>query len=85
MKKIEFELKQSIDKHSNKLIVNNIELLLNYCMRFYDRQFITRSHVNKNILAKFENLLDDYFKSQITQSLGLPTVRYCADQLHLSY
>jgi AraC-like DNA-binding protein len=83
-KKIEFELKQSTDKHSKKLIVNNIELLLNYCMRFYDRQFITRSHINKDILIRFENLLDDYFKSELTQTMGLPTVKYCADQLHLS-
>lgn len=84
MKKIEFELKQSIDKHSKKLIVNNIELLLNYCMRFYDRQFLTRSDVNKDILVRFENLLDDYLKSDMTQTMGLPTVTYCADKLHLS-
>jgi len=84
MRKIEYELKQSIDKHSKKLIVNNIELLLNYCMRFYDRQFLTRSDINKDILVKFENLLDDYLKSEMTQTLGLPTVKYCADQLHLS-
>jgi AraC-like DNA-binding protein len=84
LKKIEYELKQSIDKHSKKLIVNNIELLLNYCMRFYDRQFITRSDINKNIIVWFEKLLDDYLRSQMTQTLGLPTVKYCADQLHLS-
>jgi len=84
MNKIEYELMQSIDKHSKKLIVNNIELLLNYCMRFYDRQFITRSDVNKDILVRFENLVDDYLKSEKTQTLGLPTVKYCADQLHLS-
>jgi AraC-type DNA-binding domain-containing proteins len=84
LNKIDYELHQSIDKHSKTLISNNIELLLNYCMRFYDRQFITRSHVNKDILAKFEKLLDVYFQSEMTQTLGLPTVRYCADQLHLS-
>jgi AraC family transcriptional regulator, transcriptional activator of pobA len=84
MNKIDYELKQSIDKHSKTLIANNIELLLNYCMRFYDRQFITRNHVNKDILIKFEKLLDDYFQSEATQSLGLPTVKYCSDQLHLS-
>lgn len=84
MNKIDYELKQSIDKHSKTLIANNIELLLNYCMRFYDRQFITRSHVNKDVVVKFERLLDDYLQSEKTQILGLPTVKYCADNLHLS-
>lgn len=83
-KKIEYEVSQPVDKHSNRLITNNIELLLNYCLRFYDRQFITRSDVNKDILVRFENLLDDYFKSDLTQSSGLPTVKYFADKLHLS-
>lgn len=84
LNKIDHELHQSIDKHSKKLIANNIELLLNYCMRFYDRQFITRNLVNKDILVRFENLLDNYLKSEITKTAGLPTVKYCADQLHLS-
>jgi len=82
--KIEFELSHAIDKHSKTLIVTNIELLLNYCVRFYDRQFITRENVNKGILEKFESLLDNYFQSDKPQSLGLPSVRYCADQLYLS-
>jgi AraC-like DNA-binding protein len=84
LNKIDHELHQSIDKHSKKLIANNIELLLNYCMRFYDRQFITRGQVNKGILSRFEDLLDHYLKSEQTKTLGLPTVSYCADQLHLS-
>jgi AraC-like DNA-binding protein len=84
LSKIDYELHQSIDKHSKKLIANNIELLLNYCLRFYDRQFITRNQVNKDILVKFEKLLDDYFQSEITQTIGLPTVKYCADHLYLS-
>jgi AraC family transcriptional activator of pobA len=82
--KISNELWQSIDKHSKTLIANNIELLLNYCMRFYDRQFITRSDANRDILAKFEQLLDNYFLSEMVHTAGLPTVKYCADQLHLS-
>jgi AraC-like DNA-binding protein len=82
--KIAFEIEQNIDKHSKTLIVSNIELLLNYCMRFYDRQFITRSNVNKGVLARFENLLIDYFKTDKAQTLGLPSVAYCAEQLHLS-
>jgi AraC-like DNA-binding protein len=84
LKKIDYELNQSIDKHSKTLIANNIELLLNYCMRFYDRQFITRNHVNKDILVKFEKLLDDYFQSEMPQTLGLPSVKYCAENIHLS-
>jgi len=81
---IDHELSQSIDKHSKTLIANNIELLLNYCMRYYDRQFITRSLVNKDILGRFEKLIDNYFQSEVVHIYGLPTVKYCADQLHLS-
>lgn len=84
LEKISEEIKQNIDKHSKTLIVSNIELFLNYCMRFYDRQFITRSHANKDILVRFENLLVDYFSSGKAYQLGLPSVAYCADQLHLS-
>ena len=78
------ELNHGIDKHSQRLIVSNLELFLNYCTRFYDRQFITRSHVNSDILSRFETLLNDYFKSDLPQMAGLPTVKYCADKLHLS-
>jgi AraC-like DNA-binding protein len=84
LNKIDYELHQSIDKHSKKLIANNIELFLNYCLRFYDRQFITRSSVNKDILVKFERLLDNYFNSEMPQTIGLPTVKYCAENIHLS-
>ena len=59
--KIEFELKQPVDKHSKKLIASNIELFLDYCQRFYDRQFITREDVNKGVLEKFENILQEAF------------------------
>jgi AraC-like DNA-binding protein len=83
-KKIVSETDQNIDKHSKTLIVSNIELLLNYCMRFYDRQFITRSNANKDILVRFEKLLQDYFQSEKALTLGLPSVTYCADQLNLS-
>lgn len=82
--KIKDELLRGIDKHSRTLIVSNIELLLNYCVRFYDRQFITRENVNKGILQKFEGLLADYFSTDKSQLIGLPTVAYCADQLNLS-
>lgn len=82
--KIQYELERGIDKHSKTLIVSNIELLLNYCVRFYDRQFITRENVNKGILQKFEELLNVYFNSDRPKEIGLPSVAYCADQLNLS-
>ncbi len=82
--KIDYELQQTIDRHSKKLIVANIELFLEYCMRFYDRQFITRDHVHQGILARFETLLSRYFLSDAPQTVGLPSVAYCADQLNLS-
>ena len=84
LSKIDFELHQNIDKHSKKLISSNIELFLNYCDRFYDRQFITRDNVNKGILEKFEELLNGYFTSEKPQNLGLPSVAYFAEVLHLS-
>jgi AraC family transcriptional activator of pobA len=82
--KIDYELEHAIDKHSKKLIVSNIELFLNYCVRFYDRQFITRDNVHTGILERFENLLNDYFQSEKPQTIGLPSVAYCADELNLS-
>jgi AraC family transcriptional activator of pobA len=82
--KIEYELDQNIDKHSKGLIASNIELLLNYCVRFYDRQFITRDNANKGILERFEYLLKSYFSSDKPQNEGLPSVAYCAEALHLS-
>src|SRR5437868_1941298 len=82
--KIDYELEHAIDKHSKTLIASNIELFLNYCVRFYDRQFITRDNVNKGILEKFEALLNDFFASEKPQEVGLPSVAYCANELNLS-
>lgn len=82
--KIQLELIRPIDKHSKRLISRNIELLLDYCMRFYERQFTTRSKANKDILTRFENLLDTYFQSEKPQHEGLPTVKYFADSVNLS-
>ncbi|WP_439556491.1 helix-turn-helix domain-containing protein [Dyadobacter sp.] len=82
--KIKYELEHAIDKHSRKLIVANLELFLDYCTRFYDRQFITRDTVHRGILAKFETLLSSYFSSEKPQTIGLPSVSYCADELNLS-
>ena len=82
--KIEYELEHAIDKHSKRLIVSNIELFLDYCIRFYDRQFITRDNVHKGILEKFENLLNEFYQSEKPQSVGLPSVAYCSSELKLS-
>jgi AraC family transcriptional activator of pobA len=82
--KIEYELERAIDKHSKKLIVSNIELFLNYCVRFYDRQFITRDNAHKGILERFEILLNDYFQTDKPLTIGLPSVAYCASELNLS-
>jgi AraC-like DNA-binding protein len=82
--KIRYELEHAIDKHSKTLIVSNIELFLNYCQRFYDRQFITRDLVHKGVLERFESLLDGYWDSDKPLTIGLPSVGYCADQLNLS-
>ena len=84
LNKIEAELDRTIDKHSRRLITANIGLLLDYCMRFYERQFTTRSVVNSDIVARFERLLDDYFDSGLAQKEGLPTVKYFADKVCLS-
>lgn len=75
---IQQELNRSIDKHSKELIVNNIELLLNYCLRFYDRQFITREEINHSVVKKFTALLDQYIANQAQQE-GFPSVAYFAD------
>ena len=82
MMKIDEEIREAKDKHSNLIISSAIELLLNYCVRFYDRQFITRKKANKDTLTDFEKLLNDYFTSGKPLSIGTPTVAYCADQLH---
>ena len=78
------ELEHAIDKHSRSIITANIEVFLNHCVRFYDRQFITRKDVNKDILTRFEDLLNGYFESDAPVSYGLPSVAFCADKLNLS-
>ena len=80
---IEQELHRAIDKHTRELIVSNIELLLNYCLRFYDRQFITREEINHSVIKKFIELLDDYISTKALRD-GLPTVAYFADKCCLS-
>lgn len=80
---IEQELHHAIDKHTRELIVSNIELLLNYCLRFYDRQFITREEINHGVVKRFITMLDEYIKTK-AQRGGLPSVAWFADKCCLS-
>lgn len=84
VKKIESEYNQNIDQHTQKLIINTIELLLNYCTRYYDRQFYLRTNLNQDMVTRFENLLLEYFASEASLEFGLPTVKYCGDKLNMS-
>ncbi len=84
VQKIEIELSGNIDKHSQMLIASNIELLLNYCVRYFDRQFITRSPKHQDLLSRFEAILSDYIHSEKIIKQGLPSVQYMADNLNLS-
>jgi AraC-like DNA-binding protein len=81
---IENEIIQNIDRHSKKLILSNLELLLNYCTRFYDRQFITRENIGQGIIEQFEHHLNEYLRHEKLQEIGLPTVSFFADTLNLS-
>lgn len=82
--KIVKEYSQNIDKHSQNLIISNIELLLDYCTRFYDRQFYTRTNINVDFVSKFEKLLKTYYDTDNTEELGLPNVQYLAKKLNFS-
>lgn len=84
LENIEEELHHSIDKHTATIISRHIELILDYCSRFYERQFITRENENKNVLEKLENLLNDYIASGKLSDVVLPTSEYCATGLGLS-
>ena len=77
---IGYELEHAIDSHSKTLICSYIELLLNHSKRFYERQFITRSHVNKDILTRFEKVVDEYLASDMPLESGIPSVKYCAEK-----
>jgi len=81
---IQDELNQRIDHFSQDVIISQLELLLNYSNRFYNRQFLTRKAVNNDVLSKLENLLEDYFNTEKPLENGLPTVQFVADELQLS-
>lgn len=84
MRQIRDELQKKHDELQDSIIVGYIELVLNFCLRFYNRQFITRKLENSNVLTRFDSLLRDYYEEKIQLSLGLPTVQYCADKLCMS-
>lgn len=84
LREIKNELERGVDRHTKSIVTSSIEVLLNYCLRFYDRQFITRENVNKDILSQFERLLGNYFDSDEPQLSGLPSVLYFAQKMNLS-
>ena len=81
---IDDELKSRIDDFSQDVIISQIELLLNYCNRFYKRQFITRKAVNNDLLQKLEEILDDYFNDDKSLTQGIPTVQFISKRLNIS-
>ena len=82
--KIIFEYQQNLDRHSLHLVIANIEMLLDYCLRYYDRQFFSRTNMNQDVISKFEKILKSYYQTSKEDELGLPSIAYCAKQLHLS-
>ena len=82
--KIKSEYEQRIDNHSQRVIVSNLELLLNYCLRFYERQFNTRKVQNSGVVAEFEKELKRYFKEEIHLQSGIPSADYFAEKANLS-
>lgn len=84
MQQIRNELQKPHDEQQNAILIAYIELVLNFCQRFYNRQFTTRKLENSDILMKFDNLLNDYYEKNTQLTLGLPTVQYCADKLCMS-
>lgn len=84
LEKIKLELVHPVDRLTKRIVARNIQLLLDYCMRFYNRQFVTRKETNRGVLARFETLLDDYFRGDKPLLDGVPTVKYFADKVCLS-
>ena len=84
VQRIEIELEQNIDKHSQELIIVNLEAIMKYCHRYYDRQFYTRTNLNKDFIVRFEQFLEVYFASDELKNKGLPTVKQCGEALNMS-
>lgn len=83
-REIREELDHTVDKHTKHIVASNIETMLNHCVRFYDRQFVTREILNADIISRFDKTLADYFQSGMAVARGLPTVKYCAEEVCLS-
>jgi AraC-like DNA-binding protein len=84
VRKIEGELHANLDRHSQDLIIVMLEAVLKYCRRFYERQFLTRTNVNQDVLVRFEAYLDHYFASDALITHGVPTVSQCAEAMNMS-
>jgi AraC-like DNA-binding protein len=84
LQNISKEISMNLDNHSYNLILTNLELLLSYCSRFYDRQFLTRVKVSNDIVEKFDTMLNNYFAQRTLIESGVPDVKYFASQLNLS-
>jgi len=84
LEKITMEYSQKLDRHSQHLIVSNIELFLDYCLRFYDRQFYSRTNLNSDVLSKFERFLINYYGDELAVQNGIPSVESCAKEMNLS-
>ena len=83
-REIREEVEHPVDKHTKQIVASNIETMLNHCVRFYERQFITREISNHSIIDRFQKLLHEYLNSELPKTNGLPTVQYCADKVCLS-
>lgn len=84
LKQMENEYNTNIDHYSHEVIISNLELLLNYCKRFYGRQFLTRTNQHKDLMGSFEKYITDYIHSDKLIKMGLPSVKYCAEAMNLS-
>lgn len=84
IEEIKTELANNIDRHTKQIVTSYLGTMLNHCVRFYERQFITREVSNRGIMGKLETLLNDYFDNNRQEEQGLPSVQYCARELCLS-
>jgi len=84
IQKIEIEINQNIDEHTQEIIIHNIESLLKYSQRYFDRQFLTRKNLSKDFVIKFEKYLLTYFESNLPSEKGIPSVQECGENLGMS-